>query len=81
MRTRVILQLASTLPLVVTVAALGSASSGTATSEASALWELDPFELSHAWTLHEGKHWQITSSVYEDPGVTDATEGTRGTCR
>ena len=32
------------------------------------------------WTLVDGKYWQIASIETEDPAVTDAAEGTRGTC-
>jgi len=32
------------------------------------------------WRLVAGKHWQIVGPRGEDPAVTDAREGTRGTC-
>lgn len=32
------------------------------------------------WTLVDGRHFQIVSEAVEQPTVTDATEGTRGSC-
>ena len=32
------------------------------------------------WKLVQGRHWQIANGTAEDPQVTDAREGTRGTC-
>lgn len=37
--------------------------------------------LAHTWRLVRGKHWQIESASWELPEVTDATEGTTGSCR
>jgi formylglycine-generating enzyme len=36
--------------------------------------------LSHRWQLRDEKHWQIESAAPEEPEVTDAREGTRGSC-
>src|SRR5262249_41717068 len=35
---------------------------------------------SRPWTLVDGKYWEIDSGQAEDPSVTDAAEGTRGSC-
>jgi hypothetical protein len=40
----------------------------------------DVFELEHTWRLQEGKHWQIVSSLFENPEVTDLVEGNRRGC-
>lgn len=37
-------------------------------------------ELAHAWTLHDGKHWQVASPDGELPEDTDRIEQTRGAC-
>jgi formylglycine-generating enzyme required for sulfatase activity len=34
----------------------------------------------HAWTLHDGKHWQIVSQASEYQSVTDGIERNRGAC-
>ncbi len=34
----------------------------------------------HSWKLVDNKHWQITSSYYEDPTLTDAIENNKGEC-
>ena len=32
------------------------------------------------WTLHDDRHWQIFSPIFEDPAVTDEVEQNRGSC-
>ena len=34
----------------------------------------------HSWQLVDGVNWQIIASEVEGAAVTDAAEGTRGTC-
>jgi sulfatase-modifying factor enzyme 1 len=39
-----------------------------------------PYQKKHDWRSVRGKHWQIISTEFEDPSVTDSREGTRGPC-
>ncbi len=39
-----------------------------------------PYQPKHHWRSVRSRHWQIISSEYEEPSVTDAREGTRGNC-
>jgi hypothetical protein len=78
---RAIVHAATSLLLVVAVAAPGSTSlSSSGLSETSVLMDTSVSDLQRPWTLQEGRHWQVTSSTYEDASLTDAVEGTRGTC-
>jgi hypothetical protein len=67
------------LTLAAATAALGWAGQP-ATMANSSLAKVATPALEHAWTLHDGKHWQIVSQAFEDQGVTDAIERNRGTC-
>jgi hypothetical protein len=63
------------------VAAIAVTSAGSSdTSHDGSLWVGDVFGLQRTWNLHEGRHWQIVSSVSEEPAITDLVEGNRGDC-
>ena len=40
----------------------------------------EPKPLNHEWREIGTNHWQITTAPGESPEITDAAEGTRGTC-
>lgn len=74
------MQVAAGLPLAIVVAAIGSTSSGSTITASTVFFPSETPSWQHTWMLHEGKHWQIVSSTFEDPSFTDSVEGNRGTC-
>ena len=50
------------------------------TSPAHATLPASDPPLTHSWQLIDSVNWQIISGAVEDAAVTDAAEGTRGTC-
>jgi sulfatase modifying factor 1 len=71
----------ASIALIIAVAGIASSSGVTDAGAAAAdLAETASPEPLHDWTLHEEKHWQVVSPFFQDPMVTDAVEGTRGSC-
>src|SRR6266404_4780328 len=52
---------------------------GGATWTAADLFPAEP-QPAFPWVLHDGRHWQVASTTFEESDSTDATEGTRGAC-